>query len=142
MLELLDQNKDWWRPMKFSTLVRILLLATSTRAIAQGVSVGPQGVKLMGYGDIDVDKTTERWEETTTQRIDALIDLQIECLTQQCGLTPTQVDKLQLAKTGIVKKKVASGLEQLRIFMIESELIEGDLPTESKIELAGKRDRC
>ncbi len=83
MLELLDQNKDWCRPMKLSTLALILLLATSTRVIAQGVSVGPQGVKLMGYGDIDVEKTMKRWEETTTQRIDTLIDLQIECLTQQ-----------------------------------------------------------
>lgn len=124
--------------MKLSTFVLILLLATSNRTIAQGVSVGPQGVKLMGYGDIDVEKTMERWDETTSQRIDALIDLQVECLTQQCALTPTQVDKLQLAKSGIVKRKVASGLEQLKRFMIESELIEGDLPTVSKMESADK----
>lgn len=99
MLELLDQNKDWCRPMKLSTLALILLLATSTRVIAQGVSVGPQGVKLMGYGDIDVEKTMKRWEETTTQRIDTLIDLQIEAklkdllLSQVTVSFPTNADE-------------------------------------------------
>ena len=85
--------------MKLSTLALILLLATSTRVIAQGVSVGPQGVKLMGYGDIDVEKTMKRWEETTTQRIDTLIDLQIEAklkdllLSQVTVSFPTNADE-------------------------------------------------
>lgn len=100
--------------------------------MAQGVSVSPKGVRLMGYGDVDVEATIKRWLEIETRKIDTLINLQIECLTQECELSPVQIEKLQLARAGIVKKKIAAGQEQLRRFMIESELVEGELPSESK----------
>lgn len=78
--------------MKPTVLVLILMLTTSTRSFAQGVSVSPKGVRLMGYGDVDVDATIERWLEIETRKIDTLVHLQIECLTQECELSPVQIE--------------------------------------------------
>lgn len=102
----------------------LLVFAGSASCVqAQGVQVGPNGVRLVGFGDVDVDASIEHWTEIEGERIRTILDLRVELIRQECKLTDPQVEKLRLLIEGIVARKMSGGAEQLKKFMSDSRLV-------------------
>lgn len=93
----------------------------------QGVSVGRDGVKLSGFGDVDEQKTLEFWEQAEKASSLAHLKLQIDLIANVCELDEAETEKLTLAARRVVARRVASGKSQLKRFMISSGLVQGDL---------------
>ena len=110
-----------------NSLLIVVCICFEKTVLAQGpglgVNVGPAGVRLMGFGEIDVEATINQWTTTEKQRMESFLELQIDLLTLPCELTETQIDKLRLLSKGVVTRKLTSGEEQLKQFMMDSTLI-------------------
>lgn len=107
----------------FAFCVAACLTQYSGIARGQGVSVSPQGVKLQGFGDVDANATIEHWASEEQRRATEYLGLHIELLRDVCELSDDEVTKLQFAAKGVAVRRVNSGKQQLKRFMIESELI-------------------
>jgi len=103
-----------------SLLVFVVIAAS---AQAQGVQVGPNGVRLLDFGEVDAKATVDRWSENERKRLSTALDLRVELLIHDCRITDAQVGKFRLLIKGIVHRRVSSGAEQLAKFMRESELV-------------------
>lgn len=109
------------RRISILTVIAFSALCTDVSR-SQGVSVGRDGVKLMGFGDVDVPKTLENWEERTRRHITSRINLQIELLETVCELEQPDIDKLRLAAQGVAARRLAAGRKQLELFIYDSGL--------------------
>ncbi len=106
-----------------------LLSAAMEVVHAQGVSVGPAGVKLQDFGEVDVQTTIAHWARAEQSQITTYLNLQIDLLKQACQLTDAQTEKLRLLTKGVALRRIQSGEKQLKKFMIDSELIPNDEAT-------------
>ena len=111
--------------MRYLAIVSWTLLFIST-AFAEGVMVGRDGVKLNGFGNVDLDKTIAHWAENERQILGSELDLRIELLTNVCELKDREVNKLRLAAKAVVRRRMSSGKEQLTQFIYESGLVAPD----------------
>ena len=117
------------RPHRYSWIWRRLFgcalsMCLFSCAFAEGVTVGPDGVKLRGFGDVDLEKTVEYWATNAEQKITGELNLRIEMLTDVCDLKEREVKKLRLAVIAVAKRRLSSGKDQLTQFIYESELVD------------------
>ncbi len=89
-----DANGE--RRMYCKTFLLLAFVVIAPWARAQGVQVGPNGVRLVGFGDVDIEATVDRWAEIERERISTILDLRVELLVQECELTNPQVKKLRV----------------------------------------------
>ena len=111
----------------------VLILWNQTPVVcAEGVSVGRDGVKLTGFGDVDADETVEHWSKRAEQDITTTLNLQIELLSEACELDDATVDKLRNAAKAVTARRIAAGRTQLRKFLYDSSLVSGDEAQDSR----------
>lgn len=117
-----------WTVMRPICPTLLLFFVTfSSASFGQGVSVGRDGIKLSGFGDVDEQKTLDYWVESEKHSSLAHLNLQIDLIEQICVLDESETEKLQLAARRVVAQRVASGKNQLNRFMLSSGLVKGDL---------------
>lgn len=107
----------------------IIAVLPCWNAHAQGVSAGPRGVKLNGFGQVDLEKTVDFWSDLEQSKSTEMIQLHIELIQQVCQLSEAETNKLMLAAKGVVSRRLASGRAQLTEFIYESDLV--DRPTDA-----------
>ena len=117
-----------------ATLVLVCFLQSSLLAQGIGVSVMNNRVQLTGFGEVDLEKTTDAWADSLREEISQKMELQIAQVVDICGLTESETKKVQLAVKGIVSKRIASGSEQVRAFALSSGLVDPNENSEDKEE--------
>ncbi len=100
-------------------------------AVAQGIGVaaGQGGVTLTGFGNVDIDKTVERWAKAQRFEIGSKMDLRVAQVVDVCGLDESEAKKLKIAAKGIVGRRISAGQRQIEVFSKKSGLTpEADVP--------------
>lgn len=91
---------------------------------AQGVSNGPQGAKLHGFGEVDGTATVDFWAEHERRNTLDEFNLHIDLIREVCELSEAETEKLRLAAKGVTARRISAGREQLFKFIVDSELVE------------------
>lgn len=111
---------------KSIVLTAIMLMSSQLAAQGIGVSSGPNGVRLSGFGDVNLEKTVENWSKLQREEIQLRTELQIQQIRDTCGLSDNESKKVRLAVKGIISKRLAAGNEQIHEFALNSGLVEKD----------------
>ncbi len=110
--------------MQRALMTGIVAILAAQTALAQGVSVGPDGVKLSGFGVVDEQKSIDAWAANEKKNMMDPLVLQIELIQEVCDLNEEATAKLHLAAQGVVSRRLLSGRNQLLKFIVDSDLIE------------------
>lgn len=126
-------------------LATILFFCFLTNLFSQGVAVGPNGIKLPGFGEVDLEKTVEHWANLQREQIVGKMDLQIARIIAVCELDELEAKKFRIAAKGVISKRIAVGSQQIKEFAFESGLvqvkteIEGTYASQDKLKFYGAR---
>ncbi|QDT13127.1 hypothetical protein [Planctomycetes bacterium K23_9] len=104
-------------------VVLLLVLCFPQFASSQGVSINNGRVRLTGFGDVDAEKTIEDWADRERVATTGELNLQIELLTEICGLSEGESKKLKLAAMTVSQRRLVTGRKQMRQFIYESGLV-------------------
>ncbi|MGB7346557.1 MAG: hypothetical protein WBD20_20215 [Pirellulaceae bacterium] len=88
----------------------------------QGVQISPLGVKLTGFGQVDVEKTIEHWADSERAAITGEMNLQVELLKMVCDLDQSETDKLRGLVAVVATRRLLNGRKQLKEFIYASQL--------------------
>ncbi len=89
-----------------------------------GVNVGPNGPTLSGFGNVDLQKTTEFWADSQIQTILPQMELRVDQIIELCGLSEEEANRIRLAVKGVVSKRTAAASRQIEEFVYSSGLAE------------------
>lgn len=98
------------------------------------VSSGPNGLKLGGFPEPDVQKTLDHWEQQERARSLRPLLLQVRAIGEECGLDDRGKKKLELIAKRIFSRRTQQARTQLRSFMRRTGLVQPDEaePSESQ----------
>ncbi|MEM7456189.1 MAG: hypothetical protein AAF456_17720 [Planctomycetota bacterium] len=112
--------------LKRSLIIGLLSLASSLAADSaggQGVSVTRDGPVLSGFGEVDLEKTVELWQESEIADIERTMQLQVDQIISVLQLDENESRRLQVAVKGITAERIESGVQQIRRFAVKSQLV-------------------
>lgn len=113
------------------TGVFLVSVAIATSGFAQfggggmlGVNFGPDGPKLSGFGDVDLEKTVEYWVERNDKKVVPQMELYLQRLSEVCQLDETDTTRLRFALKGVLNRRTKSASLQIEQFAYQSGLVE------------------
>ena len=115
-----------------ASLLLLFSVALEYPVFAVGIHMNNNQVTLTGFGEVNVDKTLDAWSKSEREKIEPLLNLQVDLLCKVCELNEKETKKLRIAVKGVVSKRLSHGRMQMEAFIYSSKLAK---PTKENVDL-------